>query len=64
MIYPNFLKEKKDNIKLRNNFIWNWGRFLKYNNYIDGGIVEEVKENILIHNKSFKGIINLPDICE
>ena len=35
-----------------------------YNDYIDGGIVEEVKENILIHNKSFKEMLNLPDICE
>lgn len=35
-----------------------------YNDYKDGGIVEEVKENILIHNKSFKEILNLPDICE
>ena len=46
------------------NFIWNWGRFLKYNNYIDGGIIEEVKENILIQNKSFKEILNLPDIFQ
>lgn len=35
-----------------------------YNDYIDGGIVEEVKENIYIHNKTFKEILELPEICE
>ena len=35
-----------------------------YEDYMGGGIIEEVRENIFIYNKPIKDMINLPDICE
>ena len=35
-----------------------------YDEYIEGGIVEEVRENIYIKNKRFEEMINFPMLCE
>ena len=35
-----------------------------YEDYIRGGIVEEVVENIIINNKQFEEMINCPEQCE
>lgn len=35
-----------------------------YEDYIRGGLVEEVVEEIVINNKPFEEMINLPNICE
>ena len=35
-----------------------------YEDYIQGGLVQEVKEKVFLHNKSIEELIIKPEICE
>ena len=55
---------KRKIISVSNNSLEIDENSINYDDYIEGGVVEEVKEQIIIHNKTIKCLIDEPFKCE